>query len=109
MSIHIGTQTITATGPTVQFDCPACGAAGVTSEVSEAVERSKLYHVIPLFTFTETWVTCPSCRRRLTVAAPLSRLADLPPEAVTLLIRYRAPRSAAVLAVLSCVLFWVPA
>jgi hypothetical protein len=107
MSIPVSSETVTKTGPTFRFNCPACEVP-VNAEVRETVERGKVYLVVPVFKSTCTWITCPNCKTQLYLALSLDRLLQQPPEAFGMFILYRASMGAQILALLSCLLFWVP-
>jgi hypothetical protein len=107
MSILVSSNTVTKKGPTFRFNCPACETP-VSGEVLETVERGKLYFVIPVFKSTSTWITCPNCNTQLYLSLSLDRLVQQPPEAIGMFILYRASIAARILALLSCLLFWVP-
>ena len=108
MPITLHTKTITTAGPKVRFDCPACGAHDVTGEISESVETTHLFFVIPFMKLRNTWIACSQCKAKMYMSLPIEQLVAQPPASINSFIRYHASTTAKLLAILGLFVFWVP-
>jgi hypothetical protein len=107
MIVTVSSSTETKHGPVVPFTCHKCQQA-VQGEVIETVERGKLYGVIPVTTFRNTFIACPACQKKFGMALPLDRLQALPAETLEGLILRGPPKSAMWLAIAGLLLVLVP-
>jgi hypothetical protein len=101
------TKTTSQQGPLVDIDCPACGATDVPAKTSESVEVVKIFFFTPILRLRNTYLRCTNCQTALVSTAPLDQLADLTPEEISGIIRYKPSRAGKILAIvalLTCLL-----
>lgn len=64
-------------GPEIEFDCPTCGAKGVTGFTYDERRQERLYWLIPVSSSNSSWVACSQCGKALRSRLPAAQLANL--------------------------------
>lgn len=108
MTIVFGIRTRNAPGPSITFDCPHCGKAATTATTADRTESVSLFHIVPLFSLRNTFVTCGACKRQLLATLPASDPARLAPSQVARYVAGRVSFVTKCVVVLSLFLFWAP-
>ena len=106
--MHYSVKRETTSGPTVQFNCPKCGAA-VRGATFEWLDTLMFLYCIPLLKMRNTYVTCGNCRARLTSQLRLDDLQAYGNLDVTPYISYDVSFVFKFLAIAALLLCWTPA
>jgi hypothetical protein len=106
--MHYSVKRETTSGPTVQFNCPKCGAA-VRGATFEWLDTLMFLYCIPLWKMRNTYVTCGNCQGRLTSQLRLEDLYAYDNLDVTPYISYEVSFVFKFLSIAALLLCWTPA
>lgn len=108
MDILITSRTRKFPGPTVHINCPVCQTENAEAESLKQVDQLGLFYIIPLFRFTNTFVTCTECHKELMSAVSIDEIEKFSPQDLSSHLSVRVSFVSKAVAVLSMLLFFMP-
>ena len=105
MHFFLGTKAKEVTGPDLKIECLWCGRS-TTAHSRKCTERLTLFHILPLFPFSNVFVRCDSCHKDMIARCSLEELANRNPLTLKFLLVKRVSFIGKACIVLGFLLCW---